>query len=115
MRFNLLIFFISFLLLGCEQQLKLNGENKQLLRSSIAEVRDSLSFEKQQQFDEAIDITMFNSINFDEYRQLGERAASRALEKRICRTLDGKTAEQVINEAKKIKIDRLAFDEHLLF
>ncbi|HGJ5882593.1 hypothetical protein [Arsenophonus sp.] len=50
MRFNLLIFFINFLLLGCDQQLKLNGKNKQLLRSSIAEVRDSLSFEKQQQF-----------------------------------------------------------------
>ncbi|WP_255420712.1 hypothetical protein [Arsenophonus endosymbiont of Aleurodicus floccissimus] len=40
MRFNLLIFFIYFLLLGCDQQLKLNDENKQLLRSSIAEVRD---------------------------------------------------------------------------
>lgn len=58
---------------------------------------------------------MFNSINFDEYRQLGEIAAARALEKRICRTLDDKTAEQVINEAKKIKIDRLAFDENLFF
>lgn len=90
MRFSLLIFFISFLLLGCDQQLTLNGENKQLLRSSIAEVRDSLSFEKQQQFDEAIDITMFNSINFDEYCQVGEIAATKALEKRICRTLHGK-------------------------
>lgn len=114
MRFNLLIFFISFFVAGLWTTIKTKWQNKQLLRSSIAEVRDSLSFEKQQQFDEAIDITMFNSINFDEYRQLGERAASRALEKRICRTLDGKTAEQVINEAKD-KMNRLAFDEHLLF
>ncbi|MDC9582108.1 hypothetical protein PSI15_11120 [Xenorhabdus sp. PR6a] len=104
----LTICLLGFALAGCDNQLKIDGTNEIAVKTSIEKIRDTLPEDKKLQFDDSLNIVMFNSINFDELfknNQNGniQHGDIQKLEQKFFRSLHGKTADQVIEEAEKIK------------
>ncbi|MDC9593329.1 DUF6694 family lipoprotein [Xenorhabdus sp. IM139775] len=108
MRKLLTICLLGFALAGCDNQLKIDGTNEIAVKTSIEKIRDTLPEDKKLQFDDALNIVMLNSINFDELfkdNQNGniQHGDIQKLEQKFFQSLHGKTADQVIEEAGKIK------------
>lgn len=105
----LLICLFSVILSGCEkQQQTLDGSNVDSLRLSIVEMRNSLPLEEQAHFDEAIELAMFNDINFNDLVIAGRHKNSDMITRKMCQSLDGKTVTDVFSQAEKIRVQKLA-------
>lgn len=102
---KILLLFILFTLPFVDnyqpRPMKLQGGDKVTLRTSITQMRNSLPLQQRQLFDHAVEQLMFEKIDFEEFRKLGEVESSRRLEQRICYQLSGKTAYQIIDEYQK--------------
>ncbi|MDX7997880.1 hypothetical protein FE394_01370 [Xenorhabdus sp. Reich] len=95
-------------LVGCDNQPKIDGTNEITVKTSIEKIRDTLSEDKKLQFDDSLNITMINSIDFDElFKETKSDGIKHGeilkLEQKYFQSLNGKTADQVIDEAEKIK------------
>ncbi|MBD2797553.1 hypothetical protein ID856_13545 [Xenorhabdus sp. 18] len=108
MRKLLMICLLGFALAGCDNRLKIDGTNEIAVKTSIERIRDTLPEDKKLQFDDSLNIAMINSINFDDLfkdNQNGniQHGDIQKLEQKFFQSLHGKTADQVIEEAEKIK------------
>ncbi|QTL39271.1 DUF6694 family lipoprotein [Xenorhabdus budapestensis] len=104
----LLICLLSFTLVGCDNQLKIDGTNEMAVKISIEKIRDTLSEDKKLKFDDSLNTVMLNSIDFDELFKNNKHGSIKyedmeKLEKKFYQSLNGKTADQVISEAGRIK------------
>lgn len=104
----LVICLLGFALAGCDQQLRINGENEMTIRTSIEKIRDTLSEDKKFKFDEALSIIMFNGIDYDELFKNTQNGNVKYenidyLETKLYKSLNNKTAEQIIHEAEELK------------
>ncbi|KMJ45195.1 DUF6694 family lipoprotein [Xenorhabdus khoisanae] len=100
-------------LVGCDNQLKIDGTNEIAAKTSIEKIRDTLPEDKKLQFDDSLNITMINSIDFDDLFKDNKNGNIKygdiqKLEQRFYQSLDGKTADQVIEEAEKIKTNSVS-------
>lgn len=108
MKRMLLVCLLGVMLSGCERPQTLDGSNVDSLRISIVEMRNSLPLEKQESFDEAIELTMLNDINFNDLIVAGRNQNTDLITQKMCQSLDGKTAKEIFSQAEKIKIEKLA-------
>ncbi|MDX7986641.1 hypothetical protein FE392_04725 [Xenorhabdus sp. 12] len=110
---KLLVFcLLGFALTGCDNQLKIDGANEIALKTSIENIRDTLSEDKKLKFDESLYITMVNSINFDDLFKDNKNGNINhkdieQLEQNFFHYLNGKTADQIIAEAEQIKATKV--------
>jgi hypothetical protein len=79
------------------------------MKESTSAVRDSLPKEKQTEFDEAVRVLAFSQVDMKDIA--AARATGVDLEEKVRSSLDGKTAEEVITGAAKIKAERKAREE----
>lgn len=94
---------------GCSEP-KINASSEESMKSSVEKVRNSLTQSKRQEFDNAIQIIAFNQFDMqDLIRQSAVGAGN--IEEKIRLSLDGKTGDQIIQEADRIRADR-AIREH---
>ena len=101
---TLLIAILSLsILLGCSSP-KIDTSSDETMKASIEKVRQSLPKEKKEQFDEALKILAFNQIDFKNI--LSAAAGFGTTEAKIKEVLNGKTGNEVIAEAEKIKKER---------
>ncbi|MBD1226610.1 DUF6694 family lipoprotein [Xenorhabdus griffiniae] len=108
----LTICLLGFALAGCDNQLKIDGTNEIAVKTSIEKIRDTLPEDKKLQFDDSLNVVMMHSLDFDElfkeYKNGNIKHADiQKLEQKFFQTLNGKTADQVIEEAEKIKADSM--------
>lgn len=100
----LLLFTIMLVVSGCSNQ-TVDASSEELLKDSLSDIRQSLSTEKSKEFDEALRIVMFQDFNIKNIMMgnLNENFALSSAKKYI----DGKTADEIILEAKNVKEKRL--------
>ncbi|MDC9590571.1 hypothetical protein PSI23_15065 [Xenorhabdus sp. XENO-10] len=108
MRKLLTVCLLGFILVGCDNQLRIDGTNEIAVKTSIEKIRDTLSEDKKLQFDDSLNVAMTNSIDFDDLFKDNKDGNIKygdiqKLEQRFFQSLHGKTADQVIEEAEKIK------------
>lgn len=94
---------IAFLLIGCGTP-RIDTSSDEKMKSSIEEVKNSLSLEKQKEFDEALKFIVFSQINLKNLLTMQPNANNFTTDIKII--LNNKTAEEVIQEAKKIQVAR---------
>lgn len=103
MKKMLYICLFGMMLSGCEKPQTLDGSNVESLRSSIVEMRSSLTIEEQERFDKAIELAMFNDIDFNDLVVAGRNKNGDILTQKMCKSLDGKTAEEIFLQAENLK------------
>ncbi|CDG20294.1 conserved protein of unknown function [Xenorhabdus poinarii G6] len=108
MRRLLVICLLGCVLAGCDNQPKIDGTNEIALKTSIEKIRETLPEDKKLQFDDSLNVVMTNSINFDDLFKDNREGNIKygdiqKFEQRFYQSLHGKTADQVIEEAEKIK------------
>ncbi|MBY6070588.1 hypothetical protein KUV35_04750 [Marinobacter salsuginis] len=94
------ITFVSIILAGCGEQ-KIDGSSDASLKSSIADIKQSLPPEKAEEFSSAIQIIAFNQVDFESIMKGGanpDQMVSDAMA-----SLDGKTPDDVIAEAQRLR------------
>ncbi|MGS0627430.1 MULTISPECIES: DUF6694 family lipoprotein [Photorhabdus] len=99
----LVICLLGFVLVGCDSQPKIDASNEIALKTSIDKIRDVLPDDKRAKFDESIRVAMFNSIDFNELVKSGVNGDIKELKQKFYKSLDGKTADQLIAEAEIIE------------
>ncbi len=92
---------MAFLLSGCADP-KIDVSNEEIQKKSIEKVRNALSEQKRSEFDNAMKIIVFSSVNLFNPKE-SEYAMKNAVQ-----TLQGKTGNDVIAEGKRIKEERAA-------
>ncbi|WP_324606456.1 DUF6694 family lipoprotein [Xenorhabdus nematophila] len=91
----------------------MDGTNEISVKVSIEKIRDALSEDNKLKFDDSLNVTMMNSIDFDELFK-GNKSGDihhsdiEKLERKFFRSLHGKTADQVIAEAEEIRAKSIA-------
>lgn len=96
-----------FLLVGCDQQPKIDASTDVSMKESIQKIRESLPTDKQDEFDSALKAMTLSQINL---KDLMADNADQVLGEKLRKALDGKTSEQVIAEGQKT---REAFQQRL--
>ncbi|NHB86459.1 DUF6694 family lipoprotein [Photorhabdus tasmaniensis] len=99
----LAICLFGFVLAGCDNQPRIDASNEIALKMSIEKVRDALPGDKKAKFDESIQAAMFNSIDFNDLAKSGANGDIKELKRKFYKSLDGKTADQLITEAEGIE------------
>lgn len=103
---KLLIFMLAFgVFFGCADP-KVDGTSDETMKDSIAKVRESLPDDKKPEFDEALQILAFSQFDFGELMAAGMTDNTDFLESKMRIAVNGKTADQIMAEANKIKIER---------
>jgi hypothetical protein len=87
---------------GCP---KIDTSSDEALKASIQKVRESLSEDRRTIFDEALQIIAFNDLNSKPSFLTGPCAIN-LTEPRIRRVIQGKTGEEIIQQAEQIKKER---------
>ncbi|WP_157351211.1 DUF6694 family lipoprotein [Aliarcobacter butzleri] len=95
---------IAFIFVGCGSP-RIDASNDEKLKTSIEEVKKSLSDEKKQEFEDALKVVYFSKINFDlkSIMAFGSQETANNMINEAKALLNNKTADEVILEAKKIK------------
>ena len=94
-----------FGLAGCSKP-AIDTTNDETTKSSIQKARGSLPESKRAVFDQALQILMFSEIDMKSIMSGSVGAAN--MEAKMKATLNGKTAEEVMDAAEKIKVVRAA-------
>lgn len=92
------------ILIGCSSP-KIGTSSDESMKASIEKVRQSLPKEKKEQFDEALKIIAFDQINLKDIFSTGAEGIG-ITEAKMKEALNGKTGNDVIAEAEKIKRER---------
>lgn len=94
---------LVLLLSGCGEN-KIDSSTNETLKSSIEEVKSPLSDEKKKEFEEAIQLLVFSGVtNIFELAS----ADTNALQRKFRDSINGKTADEIIQEAQKVKEERI--------
>jgi len=96
---------MTFLLTGCDQP-KIDTSNDESMKSSIQKVRASLPEEKRASYDDALKTVAFSHLNFKDLMQAGMTNNTAGIEAQMKSDLAGKTGEEVINYAERIRKER---------
>src|SRR5690606_21941344 len=97
---------LIFVMDGCSDP-KLDASTDEAMKASSQKVRESLPESKRAEFDEALQVLAFSQIDMRDLFAEGAAGAGN-LESKMRSALDGKTAEEVIVEAGRIKAERQA-------
>lgn len=99
------LFIIFIFLSGCSGP-TIDTSTDKSMKSSIEEVRNSLDSDEQIEFDDALKIIMFSNINIGGMLVAsftGDVPDKYSMVENLKKSLDGKSASEVITEAQKIK------------
>lgn len=98
---------ISFILVGCGTP-KIDTSSDEKLKNSIQKVKESLPTEQQKLFEESLQIVFFSQINLGNiFMGINNPLVFNNLTDSLKASLNNKTAEDIILEAKKIKEAKL--------
>jgi len=100
---------LALLLSGCDKP-KVDASTDETMKESLQKVKDSLPEAQRQEFSEATSTIVMNSIDMKAmmagaFSGNGDSVATQQAEKAKS-ALNGKTAEEIINEAKAIQAER---------
>lgn len=96
-RFNIIaLLTLSIFLVGCEK--KIDTTSDETSKASIQKVKESLSTEKQKEFEDALKMIALSKLSFKENQTKED----------IKTSINGKTAEQIIADANILKAEREA-------
>lgn len=103
------VILLAFALTGCGEP-KIDGSSEQAFQTSMQKVRDSLAEDKRAAFNDAIQVIAFSQVSMKELMQAGsgDEGGHALIDKKIKGALAGKTGEEVIDYAHKIKQERAA-------
>lgn len=96
------ITLLAFLLTGCGEP-KIDATSEESLKASAEKICNTLTPQKCTEFGNAMKIVMMSQFNAKELIQSGGKNYDSELEKKWQKTLNDKTADQVIKEATEIK------------
>lgn len=99
---GLIVLFI--LLAGCSDP-KIDASSDEAMKVSVENVRESLPETKRKDFDEAIRVLAFSQIDMKDLIAEGAAGVGN-LEGKVRQSLDGKTGEQVIAAAERVRAER---------
>lgn len=102
---KLLLIIIIVTLYGCGEP-TIDTTTDETMATSIEAVKQALPLDKQKEFEEAILLLSMSEIDFTALLTQGSEAGEN-LEKKVRAKLNGKTGQQVIDEALKIKQEKL--------
>lgn len=96
---------IAFTLLaGCSDP-KIDASSDEAMKTSVEKVRESLPEARRQDFDLSMQLLAFSQIDMKDIFAQGAAGVGN-LEGKVRQSLDGKTAEQIIAEAERIRAER---------
>lgn len=100
---------LALLLSGCDKP-KVDTSTDETMKTSLQKVKESLPEDKRQEFSEATSTIMMNSVDMKAlmagaFSGNGDAVATQQAEK-VKEVLNGKTGEEIINEAKAIQAER---------
>lgn len=98
-----LALLLIFGLAGCAA--KIDGSSDETMADSISKVRSALSEKKREEFDKALMVVGLGQISFSDLMAAGQAGTPPQVDS-LRKTLDGKTADQVIAEANRIRAER---------
>jgi len=101
-------FVLAVLLFGCEKIIPeptIDTSTDESMKQTSQEVRESLPESERAKFDEAIKLLAFSQINMKDIFTKGA-VGTGTLENKMKESLHGKTAQQLIAEADRIKLER---------
>ncbi|HLS31300.1 MAG TPA: DUF6694 family lipoprotein [Flavobacteriaceae bacterium] len=99
-KFVILLGAIGILFSSCTN--KIDGSSEEAMKSSIEEIRKSLDDEKKEKFEESMRLIMFHGLDFGKLMEEGKAEETYSDMKS---NLDGKTADEIIAEGKKIQAE----------
>lgn len=100
-KFLLPSIILLFIIYGCSDP-KVDASSDESIKTSIEQVRQSLNQEKKNKFDEALKILAFSQIDFKTLLAEGASGVG-TTEIKMKAALDGKTGDEIILEAERIK------------
>ena len=108
------IFIVISLFVGCGQQPpKIDTSTDEALKKSTQEVRQSLSKQEQQKFDEALQSILMNSIDLRSMFSGNTEVAEAQAQAKLKNSIDGLTGVEVIAKAETILKERKIQEEKL--
>ena len=102
---TLVLFVVVALLPGCGES-KIDASSDEKLKTSVQKIRDALPESKRDAFEEAVKVVTLSKLELKDVLS-GAATKPGAFEETLRLSLGGKTAEQVIAEADRIRADRL--------
>lgn len=109
-RFQIAFFSTAaFLLISCHPTI--DGSSEEALTISIAKIKQSLNEERKAEFEEALGVVLAGGMDLEKAMQAafrGEAYDADAVLDSIRRSLTGKSADDIIAQAKAINAERLA-------
>ena len=100
----ILLPFIMLFIVGCSDP-KIDASSDELMKESIEKVRQSLPEDKRAEFDDALKVLAFSQISLKGLFADGASGV-RTTEGKMKDALNGKSGEEVIAEAERIKKER---------
>lgn len=104
MRQKLLFLALVLLLAGCSDP-KIDASSDEAMEKSVEEIRKDLPKDRKKAFDEALQIVALRDLDLKDLFEDGMLGTKKSTAK-IREALDGKTGEEVIAEAEKVKKER---------
>ena len=108
MRKVLCILVVGTFALGCDSEPRIDTSSDAVMKTSIEEVRSTLSSEEQEKFDEALQVLAFSGVTLENLFTEGLTGGVSGLQGRFKETLQGKSASEVIAVADSIHSEREA-------
>lgn len=105
MKRTLLMVALSLTLSGCGEP-KIDGKSESSYQASISKIADGLQEPKKNQFAESLAIVSLSQFKLGDV--FSGKQTAESLKANAMATLDGKTADQVISEASRIRAEREA-------
>lgn len=90
---------------GCDKP-KIDTTSDEKMKSSIQKVRESLPENQRTAYDDALKVVAFSHLNLAELMQAGMTKNTSGIEAQMKSDLSGKTGEEIISYADKIRKDR---------
>jgi len=97
---TLLLGIIAILFSSCAK--KIDGSSEETIKASVEEIKKSLDDEKREKFEESMKLVMFHGLDFG---KLMLESGAEEIASGIKMKLDGKTADDIIAEGKKIQAE----------
>lgn len=98
---TIILGFIIILISSCVK--KIDGSSEESLKSSIEEIKSSLSDDKKDKFEESMELIVLHGLDFSEIRE--EDWSIKESASNIMAQLDGKTADDIIEEGERIQTE----------
>ncbi|WP_312686461.1 DUF6694 family lipoprotein [Kosakonia sp.] len=98
----------ALILSGCDSQPTIDTSSEASMKTSIQKVRESLPEAKRAAYDDALQVIVLSRLNLKDLMQAGANQNTAQLEEKMKGDLTGKTGEEIIAYADKIRKERAA-------